>query len=97
MAADGSSCKVRVQIAAHLRWITAMDMHPSHDMVATVAEDATLAVWQLPSASSPKVQCLLSTCWMHASLTGVSFCGTGSNDVAVVAMDLEELRVFKGK
>ena len=92
-----ASCQLSCEIVAHSRWLTAMDIHPTKDIVATVAEDGTIAVWSLPlrpgSSSSDKAACLLN--WMHAMPTGVAFCGPSDSDVAVVALDNEELRVYR--
>lgn len=38
---------------------------------------------------------LLSATWMHAAVTGVAFCGPACDEVAAVAYDTDELRVFK--
>ena len=92
-----ASCQLSCEIVAHSRWLTAMDIHPTKDIVATVAEDGTIAVWSLPlrPGSSDKAACLLSANWMHAMPTGVAFCGPSDSDVAVVALDNEELRVYR--
>lgn len=58
------------------------------------AEDATINVWTLP-VGDQKIQSIFSTLWMHAMPTGVSFCGAGDNTLAVVALDTEELRLYK--
>ena len=39
---------LRSEIVAHSRWLSAMDIHPARDIVATVSEDCTLGVWTLP-------------------------------------------------
>ena len=40
--------KVYCEMQAHSRYLSALDMHPTQDVFATVAEDSTLAVWELP-------------------------------------------------
>lgn len=49
------------------------------------------------AAAAPCLQAavLLSVCWLNAMLTGVAFCGPSCNDVAVMAYDTEELRVWR--
>ncbi|KAG1655002.1 hypothetical protein FOA52_008411, partial [Chlamydomonas sp. UWO 241] len=105
------SLKLRVEVASHSRWVTALDMHPSRDLVVSVAEDATLAVWQLPlsdpsgnvrhrahprgRSSAGKARCIFSTNWLHAMPTGVAFCGTGADCIAVTALDTEEMRMYR--
>eukprot|EP00879_Flechtneria_rotunda_P025816 GHRR01027463.1.p1 GENE.GHRR01027463.1~~GHRR01027463.1.p1 ORF type:complete len:249 (+),score=58.24 GHRR01027463.1:1131-1877(+) len=82
------------EIVAHSRWLSAMDLHPNRDVLATAAEDCTLAVWQLPIAGE-KAACLLSVCKFNEVLTGVAFCGKDSDDVAVVAYDVDGLTVWR--
>ena len=38
---------VRAELQAHSRLLAAMAVHPTRNMFATAAEDATLAVWML--------------------------------------------------
>jgi len=38
---------------------------------------------------------LLSATWFHAAVTGLTFCGPTFDDVAAVAYDTDELRVYK--
>lgn len=40
--------KLRADIGSHSRLVSALALHPSRDVVASVAEDGTLAVWSLP-------------------------------------------------
>ena len=42
---DGS---LLASICAHSRWLSCMDIHPTKDLVASGAEDGTIAVWTLP-------------------------------------------------
>ncbi|GIL74642.1 hypothetical protein Vretimale_2281 [Volvox reticuliferus] len=86
--------KLRADIGGHSRFISAMDIHPTKDIIATVSEDCTLGIWALPIGGA-KASCLLSVCWLHAMLTGVAFCGPTSDDVAVVAYDTDEVHVYK--
>ncbi|PNW71180.1 hypothetical protein CHLRE_16g694402v5 [Chlamydomonas reinhardtii] len=86
--------KLRADLGAHSRFISAMDIHPTKDIIATVSEDCSLGVWALPIGGA-KADCLLSVCWMHAALTGVAFCGAAGDDVAVVAYDTDEVHVYK--
>ncbi|GLC46400.1 WD repeat-containing protein 54 [Pleodorina starrii] len=85
---------LRADLGAHSRFISAMDIHPTKDIIATVSEDCSLGVWALPIGGA-KAECLLSTCWMNAMLTGVAFCGPTNDDVAVVAYDTDEVHVYK--
>jgi len=49
------SCRVlqdvgvlKTELQAHSRMLSAMAVHPTRPLFATAAEDATMAVWQLP-------------------------------------------------
>eukprot|EP00877_Chromochloris_zofingiensis_P008531 jgi/Chrzof1/3931/Cz13g13240.t1 len=84
----------RCEVVAHSRWLTAMDMHPSKDIFATVAEDCTLNVWTIP-VEGQQVSNLFSVCCLHAALTGVAFCGKSNDDIAAVAYDTDEISIWK--
>jgi len=50
------SCRVlqdvgvlKTELQAHSRMLSAMAVHPTRPLFATAAEDATMAVWQLPN------------------------------------------------
>jgi hypothetical protein len=58
--------QLRYEIVAHSRWLSGMDIHPSRDIIATVAQDCTLAVWQLPIAMA-KVRACCACSIMHPS------------------------------
>ena len=75
-------------------------MHPARDVVATVAEDGTIAVWGLPTELSgdgldhdaaaivrrnPTPR--FAARWPDGMLTGVAFCGDGDDALAVCAYD----------
>eukprot|EP00775_Hariotina_reticulata_P011426 gene11426-11572_t len=87
---------LRSEIVAHARWLSAMDIHPTKDLIVTAAEDCSLGVWVLPIAGE-KANCLLSTCSLHEVLTGVAFCGEAYNDVAAVAYDSDVLLMWKAE
>jgi WD40 repeat protein len=57
-----ASLQLTTEIKAHSRWLSAMDIHPTKDLVATAAEDASVAVWQLPAAADGQVSSCLSSC-----------------------------------
>ncbi len=52
--------KLKSEIVAHSRWLSAMDIHPKEDIIVTAAEDATMNVWQLPIGGN-KVGCDLTS------------------------------------
>lgn len=94
---------LRCEIVAHSRWISALDLHPSRDVFATAAEDASVTVWALPAAGTAGAggkgaapAPLASACELHCALTGVAFCGRGGDDVAAAAYDMEQMPVWRG-
>merc|ERR1712194_435865 len=84
------SGKMRLaEIAAHARWITGMSSFPN-SIVATVAEDTVLNVWQI--SDDHGVSLLHSSVVTDKQLTGVSFAqGTPTPEVFVVAYDSDQL------
>ena len=95
--------KVYCELQAHSRYLSALDMHPTQDVFATVAEDSTLAVWELPmerragagreSGADPR--CVFAACWPDGMLTGVAFCGERWRSLAVCAHDETEICVWQ--
>ncbi|GMH43686.1 hypothetical protein BSKO_11608 [Bryopsis sp. KO-2023] len=83
------------EICSHGRFLTALDMHPHKDLVATVSQDCTCCVWSIPFDSLEEIAPVFSTCWPHNMMTGVAFCGKDFDDVAVVAYDTEEIVIWK--
>lgn len=47
-----SDGRLRMELVAHSRLLSAMDIHPSRDLLATVAEDGTLGVWEVAIATA---------------------------------------------
>ena len=67
-----------MQIAAHARWVNALEVHPSRDVMATAAEDCTVSVWKLPSGDgSTQLKHAGALVVQDAMLCGVGFCGGG--------------------
>jgi hypothetical protein len=54
---------IMAQIAAHARWINALEVHPARDMFATASEDATISVWRLPEGGARR--CPNRACRAH--------------------------------
>ena len=50
-----SALELHMEVAAHSRCITALSVHPSATMMATVSEDTFLHIWPLPSFDSKDV------------------------------------------
>ena len=88
---------IQVQIAAHARWVNALEVHPSRDVMATAAEDCTVSVWRLPSGDgSSQLKHAGALVVQDAMLCGVGFCGGGGgrDHVATVAYDVELIHSF---
>ena len=80
-------------------------MHPRRDVLATVAEDGTIAVWGLPTEvtgaadaeAAPSAiarhnpSLMFAARWPDGMLTGVAFCGDGDDALAVCAYDETEI------
>jgi WD40 repeat protein len=90
---------------AHARFLSAAALHPRRDIVATVAEDGTIAVWGMPGeitdtnddddkneiAETSLPKSLFASRWPDGMLTGVAFCGDGDDALAVCAYDETEI------
>ena len=85
--------RVYCELQAHGRYLNSMDVHPSRDVFATVAEDGTIGVWTLPREAREGgegvgvTENLFATCWQDGLLTGVAFCGDRGDSLAVCAHD----------
>eukprot|EP00668_Euglena_longa_P041843 GGOE01055122.1.p1 GENE.GGOE01055122.1~~GGOE01055122.1.p1 ORF type:complete len:313 (+),score=11.71 GGOE01055122.1:49-939(+) len=78
--------KKTVEIAAHCRWINALDYCETRNWLASVSEDMVAQVWQLSSETDPKVSlrsskllkdCLLSRPQLPGQIC-IHFCGDES-------------------
>ena len=48
---------LKTELQAHSRMLSAMAVHPTRPLFATAAEDATMAVWQMPDDDQ-------EVCWL---------------------------------
>ena len=97
--------RVFCETQAHARFLSAAAMHPRRDVLATVAEDGTIAVWGLPTEvtgaadaeAAPSAiarhnpSLMFAARWPDGLLTGVAFCGDGDDALAVCAYDETEI------
>jgi len=74
-----------VEIAAHSRWINAIQIHPDKPILACCAEDTHVTVWTLPTDKHPQVSSLLVQSPAPALLTGLRF--ASGDTIAVTAYD----------
>lgn len=59
--------RLRSELVAHSRWLSAMDIHPEKDLIVTAAEDCTIGVWSLPIAGG-------KVCWLTSFFTKDTSC-----------------------
>ena len=71
---DLVSCTQTVQIAAHARWINALEVHPNGALFASASEDTTVALWEFVG-DGHNARHVASIPVQDALLTGVAFCG----------------------
>lgn len=84
------------EAAAHGRCITALTLHPTEHLFATVGEDTLVNVWTLPNPQEkgPSLELVASRRRPDMQLAGVAFSRMGSNLVAS-AYDWPALHVWK--
>jgi len=80
------------EIAAHARIINALDLHPSKDWLASVAEDTYAIVWDMTGVDSKVVTPLLTGAAADCLLTGTKFV---DDQLMAVTYDQDHLRVWK--
>lgn len=75
-------------VGAHARWINALELHPTKEMFACVAEDGYVSVWKM-SGTSNKISHVAHIHAPDALLTGVAFVGANGQFVAATAYDVD--------
>jgi len=83
---DVNARTLNVEIAAHTRAITAMDLLPTANQFVVASEDTFLSSWSLPTAEDSKVGLKLSTTVNSSLLTGVAYCN-GRANIAISSYD----------
>eukprot|EP01012_Entosiphon_sulcatum_P003483 TRINITY_DN11119_c0_g1_i1.p1 TRINITY_DN11119_c0_g1~~TRINITY_DN11119_c0_g1_i1.p1 ORF type:complete len:310 (+),score=47.35 TRINITY_DN11119_c0_g1_i1:879-1808(+) len=91
---DPSNGRRVVEIAAHCRWINAIDFCPQKNTLASVGEDMLLQLWKMPTPEDKKVALKAHRFVKDALLTGVKFSADGAK-VATVAYDTEKIFLFE--
>ncbi len=85
-----------VEIAAHVRCITAMVLHPSMDLLCSVSQDQRILVWSTPTFTSLATSSMSLVHSEHAEnkmCTGVAF--IDNDRISVSSYDDEELLVLR--
>lgn len=83
---DVVSWQLQVEITAHARWITAVEVREDTGQIASVGEDTVLNVWEV--APTGQVSLQHSSIVADKLLTGVAFAAFG---MAITAYDSETL------
>mmetsp|Transcript_6671 Transcript_6671/g.10516 ORF Transcript_6671/g.10516 Transcript_6671/m.10516 type:complete len:322 (+) Transcript_6671:198-1163(+) len=88
-----NECRVKFEVDSHCRALNAMDLHPFHDVFATVGEDGVINVWKLPDKRSERFHLVSSEYLEDHMLVGVSFAKDNTNKVATTSYDRKSLIV----
>jgi len=81
-------------IAAHARWINAIEVHPTKDLFATASEDTFIGLWRL-EAGGAKVSHVQHIPAADCTLTGIAFAGgLERGTVAVTAYDVDAVMAW---
>ena len=85
-----------MQIAAHARWINALEVHPNGALFCTAAEDAVINVWEFLEPLPGGVRHVSSIPVPDALLCGVAFTGGQERThVSCAAYDVGLVMSFK--
>jgi len=91
---DISKARISVEIDAHCRSLNAMDIHPTLNIIATVAEDGYLNVWELPSQSRSEIRLISSEQAPNQLFTGVAFTQGKVSKIATTSYDNREIKLW---
>mmetsp|Transcript_13019 Transcript_13019/g.45767 ORF Transcript_13019/g.45767 Transcript_13019/m.45767 type:complete len:336 (-) Transcript_13019:294-1301(-) len=84
------------EISAHTRSITAICMHPTRDLVASVSEDTYINIWNLEGLDSKEIEAIKSISVKDLMICGVQFFGDEPSNVAALGYDVEAIHVISG-
>lgn len=85
----------KVEIAAHGRTITALDVAQDSGLLLSVSEDCTASVWALPSEANPKVSHLFCVHVPDSLLCGGRFCDPQGDKFALTAFESGTIYTFR--
>lgn len=83
---DLKTKKMAVEIAAHVRCISAVDIHPTKPLFAATSEDTYTSIWTLPVATNKKIKNVMCASLGHSLFTGLQFCGKYGGSTATSAL-----------
>ena len=91
---DLVSCAQVIQIAAHARWVNAIEVHPDGALFASASEDTTVQLWHM--SDGPKATHFATIPVTDSLLTGLAFCGGfDRSHVCTNAYDQAFLHTYK--
>ncbi|XP_078265048.1 WD repeat-containing protein 54 [Rhinoraja longicauda] len=94
---DAESGALQVDVNAHARWISSLDIAPATGKLVSGAEDSLVSVWTLsrsPETNDIEVQHLHTECVTDILICGARFCDPEGSSFAVSGYDLSEIIRF---
>ncbi|XP_051866371.1 WD repeat-containing protein 54 isoform X4 [Pristis pectinata] len=91
---DTASAAVHVEINAHARWISTLDVAPESGKLLSGAEDSFVNIWRLfrnPESKAIEVEHLHTECVIDVQVCGGKFCDPEGSAFAVTGYDLSEI------
>lgn len=89
------SCQLMTEVAAHARWVSAIDVAPDTGLAMSVSEDSFVRIWQLDHENSSTITLKYSATVSNSQLVGGSFLESDGSSFAVVSYDSGEVFMFK--
>ncbi|XP_069779485.1 WD repeat-containing protein 54 [Narcine bancroftii] len=91
---DAATAAVHVEVNAHARWISTLDIAPGSGKLLSGAEDSFVSIWRLFRNSESRaieVEHLHTECVTDIQICGGKFCDPEGSAFAVTGYDLSEI------
>ncbi|XP_048365147.1 WD repeat-containing protein 54 [Sphaerodactylus townsendi] len=91
---EAASGTLRAEVAAHARWIYALDLAPLSGKLLSAAEDSFVAVWELMfnlDTEDIEIRHCQTECVTDTQICGARFCDPEGSTFAVTGYDLSEI------
>ncbi|KAJ6658548.1 hypothetical protein lerEdw1_019936 [Lerista edwardsae] len=91
---EAASGTLRAKVAAHARWIYALDLAPLSGKLLSGAEDSFVQVWGLshdPDTEAVEIEHLHTECVTDTQVCGARFCTPEGSAFAVTGYELNEI------
>lgn len=85
--------ELRIEVAAHSKWINAIGYSPVTNVLASVSDDSLLCLWRMPTVEDPRLHHIGHRLLTNQLLTGVSFSDDGKT-VFVAPFDVDKLHAI---